>query len=71
MTDSKIDKEIFPCRMYSIGRNHGKAEKVQEATELLEEFLKEYYRNPIDDFEKGFVYGVRRAMGIIKDGGWE
>ena len=64
-------EEGFLCRMYEIGKNNGKAEKVREATELLEEFLKEYYHNPIDDFEKGFVYGVRRAMGIIKDGGWE
>ena len=69
MTDKREDG--FLCRMYEIGKNSGKEEKVREATELLEEFLKEYYRNLIDDFEKGFVYGVRRAMGIIKDGGWK
>lgn len=38
MTDKREDG--FLCRMYEIGKNNGKAEKVREATDLLMDFLK-------------------------------
>lgn len=70
MTDKREDG--FLCRMYTIGKNSGKAEKTQEAIDLLMDFLKKNFNNPpTDDFEKGFILGIRRAVGIIKDGGWE